>query len=138
MKENRAFWNYSVSVTKKTVKELTGFSRNFSENPIQVWKGTTSTLYLNAPFYCCSLFFLRISQSPDQNQYLMVNKNSVDYHHFLSRLASRIYSLIFLYTPNSFLSPERLSSMNTLLWLGRKLHIYDVQFPEKCIESRNL
>ena len=36
----------------------------------------------------------------------MVNKHSVDYHPSPSQLISRIHTLIFLWTPKGFISPE--------------------------------
>ena len=60
---------------------------------------------INAPIFCCPL----ISENyldPQVRINKMVNKHTVDYHPSPLQLTSRIHPLIFLWTPNGFISPE--------------------------------
>ena len=56
----------------------------------------------------------------------MVNKHSVDYHPSLSKLISRIHTLIFLWTPKRFISPES--------FLNFFLNLYIPPWFQKCFK----
>ena len=89
---------------------------------MQVCRGAYICFRINAPIFCCSIFFeeclnpqIRISK--------MVNEHTVDYHPSPSELTSRIHPLIFLWTPRGFISPEYLlnffSNLFTPQWLRK-------------------
>ena len=56
----------------------------------------------------------------------MVNKDSVDYHPSLSEVISRIHTLIFLWTPKRFISPES--------FLNFFLNLYIPPWLQKCFK----
>ena len=56
----------------------------------------------------------------------MVNKHSVDYHPSPSKLISRIHTLIFLWTPKRFISPES--------FLNFFLNLYIPPWFQKCFK----
>ena len=60
---------------------------------------------INPPIFCCPLFSKNYL-NPQARINKMVNKHTVDYHPSPSQLISRIHTLIFLWTPKGFISPE--------------------------------
>ena len=84
-------------------------------------------LYQNQPpIFCCPLFFENYL-NPQAMINKMVNKHTVNYHPSPSQLVSRIHTLIFLWTPKGFISPE--SFLNFFLnlyippWLRKSFKI---------------
>ena len=77
-----------------------------------MYKGT-STLYFNAPFFWCSLFFQKYL-----NPHVTTNKmvNSVLYHPCSSRLASRIHL-------SYFFKLLRATSLQNTCWIFSDLYI---------------
>ena len=65
-----------------------------------------------SPIFWCPLFSENYL-NPQARINKMVNKHSVDYHPIPSQLISRIHTLIFLWNPKGFVSPE--SSFNFIL-----------------------
>ena len=82
MKENKAF--KIPFITKKQLKSRQALHRIFLKPQCKVYRGD-SILYFNASFSDV-LSFSKISQPAGQNQMV----NSVVYHPFPSRLASRV------------------------------------------------
>ena len=64
-----------------------------------------SYLKINAPIFCCSLFFEECLNAQVRINKI-ANKHTVDYHPSPSELTSRICLLMFLWTPKGFISPE--------------------------------
>ena len=60
---------------------------------------------INLPIFCCRLFSENYL-NPQVRINKMVNKHTVNYHPSPSQLISRINPLIFLWTPNGFISQE--------------------------------
>ena len=77
---------------------------------------------INPPHFLLSPLFWKLSQLSGQDQ--RNGKHTVDYHPSPSQLISRIHTLIFLWTPKGFISPE--SFLNFFLnlyippWLWNK------------------
>ena len=71
----------------------------------------------------------------------MVNKHTVDYHPSPSQLISRIHTLIFLWTPKGFISPE--SFLNFFLnlyippWLWKSFKVIVLRLLQYICESKN-
>ena len=60
---------------------------------------------INFPIFCCPLFSENCLK-PRARINKMVNKRTIDYHPSPSQSISRIHTLIFLWTPTGFISPE--------------------------------
>ena len=60
---------------------------------------------ISPPIFCCPLFSENYF-NPQVRINKMVHKYAVDYHPSPSQLISRMYPLIFLWTPKGFISPE--------------------------------
>ena len=60
---------------------------------------------INPAIFCCLLFFEECI-NPQVRINKMVNEHTLDYHPSLSELTSKINLLIFLSTPNGFISSE--------------------------------
>ena len=60
---------------------------------------------INPPIFCCPLFSKNYL-NPQARINKMVNKHTVDYHPSPSQLISRIHTLMFIWTPKGFISPE--------------------------------
>ena len=74
--------------------------------PIQVCRGAYIAYFkIKAPIFCCSIFSEECL-NPHVWINKMVNGHTVDYHPIPSELISRIHPLIFLWTPQGFISPE--------------------------------
>ena len=71
----------------------------------------------------------------------MVNKHTVNYHPSPSQLISRIHTLIFLWTPKGFISPE--SFLNFFLnlyippWLWKSFKVIVLRLLQYICESKN-
>ena len=72
----------------------------------------------------------------------MLNKNTVDYHPSPSQLISRIHTLIFLWTPKGFISPE--SFLNFFLnlyiprWLRKSFKFILLRLLANTLESQKI
>ena len=83
------------------------------------------------PIFCCPLFFENYL-NPQAMINKMVNKHTVNYHPSPSQLISRIHTLIFLWTPKGFISPE--SFLNFFLnlyippWLRKSFKFIVLRF----------
>ena len=78
---------------------------NQTNDPI--FSSTFSALLFQnqSPIFCCPLFSENyLNRKARINK--MVNKHTVNYHPSPSQLISRIHTLIFLWTPKGFISPE--------------------------------
>ena len=66
-----------------------------------------STISRSTPthIFCCPIFYENYL-NPQVKIKKMINKHTVDYQPSSSQLVSRIPSLIFLWTPKGFISPE--------------------------------
>ena len=58
-----------------------------------------------SPIFCCPLFSENYL-NPQARINKMVNKHAAGYHPSPSQLISRIYTLVFLWIPKGFISPE--------------------------------
>ena len=58
-----------------------------------------------SPIFCCPVFSENYL-NPQTGINKIVNKHTVDYHPSPSQLISRIHTLIFLWNPMGFISPE--------------------------------
>ena len=93
----RAFKSYFF-VTKRQL--------NFLQPSIQVCRGAYFPYFkINAPIFCSFIFF-KECLNPQVRINKMVNEYTVDYHYSPSGFTSRIYPLIFLWTPKGLMSPE--------------------------------
>ena len=78
---------------------------NKTNDPIFSFTFSALLFQNQSPIFCCPLFF-KSYLNPQARINKMVNKYTVDYHPSLSQLISRIHTLIFLWTPKGFISPE--------------------------------
>ena len=93
-------------VTKKVMKKQTGSAWNFFQPPIQVCRGAYILYFkINTLIFCCPHSFEE-NLNPQIRINKMVSEHTVDYHHSLSELVSRIYSLLFVWTLKGFISTE--------------------------------
>ena len=117
---------------------------NFLQPQIPVSKGTT---YIYPQFKINSSIFFspHLSENylnPLVSIHKMKNKHTVDYHPSPSQLTSRIYPLIFLWTPKGFISPESFLIFFLNLYITtvdvEKFQIYGVKITRKYIcDSKN-
>ena len=90
---------------------------------IPVWRGVYIRYFkINPPIFCCPLFSENYL-NPQVKISKMVNKHTVNYHPSPSQLISRIYPLVFLWTPKGFMSPE--------LFLNFFLNLYSPPWLQK-------
>ena len=95
---------------------------------------------INPPIFCCPLFSKNYL-NPQARINKMVNKHTVDYHPSPSQLISRIHTLIFLWTPKGFISPE--SFLNFFLnlyippWLWKSFKVIVLRLLQYICESKN-
>ena len=89
---------------------------NQTINPIFSFTFSVLLFQNQSPIFCCSVFSANYL-NPQARFNKIVNKNTVDYHPSPSQLISRIHTLIFLWKPQGFISPE--SFLNSFL----NLHI---------------
>ena len=73
-----------------------------------------------------------------------INKmvNSIDYHPYTSRSASKVHHFIFLKTPSGFISLQDACWIFSETFIystmcGENFQIYGVHIPRKCIDSRH-
>ena len=83
----------------------------------------------HSPIFCCPLFsenYLKLQARINK----MVNKHTVDYHPSPSQLISKIHTLIILWTPKGFISPESFLIFSLNLYIStmvaEKFQIYSV------------
>ena len=93
-----------------------------------------------SPILYCPLFSEN-DLNPQVRINKMVNKHTVDYHPSPSQLISRIHTLIFLWTPKGFISPE--SFLNFFLnlyippWLWKSFKVIVLRLLQYICESKN-
>ena len=92
--------------------------------------------------FCCSLFSENYL-NPRARINKIVNKHTVDYHPSPSQLISRIRTLIFLWTPKGFISPE--SFLNIFLnlhippWLQKSFNlVFRLLQTDLCVKKLSL
>ena len=72
----------------------------------------------------------------------MVNEHIADYHRSPSELTSRIYHLIFLWTPKGFISPEYFFifflSLYITPWLRKSFNLMLLRSPENTFVSQKI
>ena len=98
-------------------------------------------LKINVPIFCCYLS-LEEYFKPQVKITQMVNEHTVDYHPSPSELTSRIYPLIFLWTPEGFIPLEYFLNFFSNLyippWLGKSFKFMVLRLMENTFVTQNI
>ena len=137
----RAFKSYFL-LTKKIFRNQRGSAWNFLQLPIKVYRGSyIPYLKINVPIFCCYLS-LEEYFKPQVKITQMVNEHTVDYHPSPSELTSRIYPLIFLWTPEGFIPLEYFLNFFSNLyippWLGKSFKFMVLRLMENTFVTQNI
>ena len=119
---------------QKSIKKKIRSAWNFPQTPIQVCRGTSIPYFkIKTPFFCCSLFFEEYLYP----QVRMVNKYSVNYHPYLSRLTSRVlnfYKLLrVLSLSRMCLIFSQTCTVHSISMVEKKFQNYGVEIHRKYI-----